>query len=130
MKKILCHLFIVWLTLLSVCASAHATTEALHKALSTHEQSDQDSHQFAAAADANIQAMPAADAGHSDSCNPNHCGHGHTAGVATGQRASFKTAAEATLPKSPENWVSSPVISNIERPKWPVTTPAVVNLLG
>ena len=130
MKKILCQLFIVWLTLLSLCASAHATTEALHKALYTHEQSDQDSHQLAAAGDATISAVPATDAGHADSCNPNHCGHGHTAGVATGHGNRFKADAQSALPKSRESWVGSPVTSNIERPKWPVTTPAVVNLLG
>ncbi len=44
--------------------------------------------------------------------------------------ACLRVGAAATTPMSRSCWASAAIVNNIERPKWPFTTPAVVSLLN
>ena len=125
-KKMMCHLLIVWLTLMSVGANAHVTSDAAHEVLYTQDQAVHETQNHTTIFD----AVTTADSSHADICNQSHCGHGHTAGMLTRHGTCVKTDTVTTVPTSRASWASSTITSNIERPKWPVTTPAVVNLLS
>ena len=125
-KTIICNSLIVWLTFMSVGANAHATSDAAHETLYTHDH-------FAEEKQNNLVAFDVAsspEASHADNCNHSHCGHGHAAGLLTrdGPSANLNTAIK--LQTSRTSWATSHIDNNIERPKWPVTTPAVVSLLS
>ena len=136
MKEFFFGLMFVWLTLVSAGASAHAVhhsaressvkvvQKAVHQAEQPQHGTAQDKQSHAARYDA---AAPT-EASHADTCDHSHCGHGHAAGLPTpdGSYASTDTAGKA--PASRMSHASSDITNNIERPKWPVTTPAVVNL--
>ena len=66
---------------------------------------------------------------HTDSCSHSHCGHSHAAGVMAVHSTYVAAGATTGVPTLGASWASSAVIDNIERPKWPFTTPAVVSLL-
>lgn len=111
---------------MSVSANAHATRDAAHETFYTHDHAAHDTHTHAATP-AEAKAF---DASHADTCNQSHCGHSHTAVILTGPRSSVNTDTPAIFPANPTHWASSPTTNNIERPKWLVTTPAVVSLLS
>jgi hypothetical protein len=125
-KKIICHLLIVWLVLMSGGSYAHATGDAAHETDYAHDHSAHKTQNQAAAVD----SLTAADAAPADACNPSHCGHGHTTVVPTQHSTHGKTAAVSVTPQFVTSWATSHITSNIERPKWPVATPAVVNRLS
>lgn len=125
-KKIMCYLLMVWLALVSVGANAHASIGAAHATWHTHAHTTQKTQHHAAA----VPQALSTDTSHADTCNHSHCGHGHAAGMLGHQGTSVETDATAALPVSHANWASGPISSNIERPKWSVTTPAVVSLLS
>ena len=115
-----------WLAVMSGAATAHATAEAAHPSSHTHDHAP-----HAAEHDAfPTEEAAANDASHVDTCQQGHCGHGHTTGVLAANRAFNQADALTAAPSSHASWVSSPITANIERPKWLVTTPAVVSLLS
>lgn len=122
----MCHLLIVWLVLMSGGSHAHATSDAAHGTGHAHDHSAHLTQNQAAA----IDAVTAADAAPAEACNQSHCGHSHTTGVLTQHATSIKTDGLSCAPKFRDSWASSLITSNIERPKWSVTTPAVVNRLS
>jgi hypothetical protein len=129
-KKLMCYLLIVWLALMSGGANAHAAKEAAHEASHTHDHPSQKMQSQSAALDISADAVTAADVSHTDTCNQSHCGHGHATGMLTRHNRYANTDVNAVVPTSRESWASSSVTSNIERPKWIFTTPAVVSLLS
>jgi hypothetical protein len=129
-KNLACYLLIVWLALMSAGANAYATTDPEHVAPHTHSHAFQDTHDHTPPPDVAIQAPTAQDASHADTCSQSHCGHGHPTGLLAHYGTSVKTDLLTAAPISHPSWASSAITSNIERPKWPFTTPAVVSLLS
>lgn len=106
---------------MSGAAAAHATVEA------THDAGHAVAH--ALAHDAGSDETSHTDADHPDTCNQSHCGYGHNPGLFAALKACPKTEAASIAPPASNIWASSGIHNNIERPKWIVTTPAVVSLL-
>ena len=125
-KKFICSLLMVWLTFMSLDASAHATNDAAHETLYTHDHSSQKLQDQVAAFD----AASSAEASHADTCSHSHCGHSHVTGMLTRGDSYEDTDAQSQATSSRTSWASSHIANDIERPKWPVTTPAVVSLLS
>ena len=125
-KKFICSFLIVWLTFMSVGANAHATNDAAHQAPYTQDYFAQEKQNHVAAFD----TASSMDVSHADTCNHSHCGHGHAAGLLTRDGSYGNTDTATQVTSSRTSWASSHIVNNIERPKWPVTTPAVVNLLS
>ena len=133
MKKLTCYLLIFWLALMWGGANAHAHSVEHH----AHEAHTAHAHE------ANTQAMTgdagtSADASQTDNNTKNmtqgHCSHGHSHHQAAGLPSSCVVLTVAALPnvKPISNLApaSSAITNNIERPKWPITTPVVVSLLN
>jgi hypothetical protein len=121
-KKMACYLLMVWLTLMSASAFAHA--------LHTHDQPAQVSQSQMQAPSLAADAASEADTSHVDSCNHAHCGHGHAVGMLAAQSTTLRTDTRTAAPSSRASWASSLIANDIERPKWYVTTLAVVSLLS
>lgn len=126
-KRLICHLLIVWLALLSGGAHAHAAADAAHAldhaALHAAVQDD--------GASTSPQA-PQATATHGsevhETCSLSHCGHGHATGMLPSLSMRLSDApAGAPLPTL-QAWAGREQPNTIERPQWSLTTPAVVNL--
>ena len=124
MRKLICYLLIVWLALVSGGASAHGASDAAHEALHAAHTHQLSSHTPASADNEQLQAD------HANACNQSQCGHGHCAGLLMPPGAPPKVADAASVPLSRGCWASAAIVNNIERPKWPFTTPAVVSLLS
>ena len=128
MKRLVCYLLIVWLTVMSGGASASAIGKVDQSTAYTHDHAAPEVHSNSNSAAPDPFA--AADCGHSDACNHSHCGHHHAAGLLTRHGSAIKENIPSNAPTSTTSWASSGITSNIERPKWILTTPAVVNLLS
>lgn len=125
MRKLLCYLLFAWLGLLSVSASAHGIHDvAQHQTNATSAATQSHAENEAAPAQ-----QIANDAAQHELCTHAHCGHSHTAGLATYVGVQAVTAAQSALPALSVSWFSSAIANNIERPKWSTATPAVVSLL-
>lgn len=111
-------------------ANAYVTSDAEHIAPHSHSQVSQDTHDNTPPPDLAIQVPTAQDANHADTCSQSHCGHSHAAGLLAPHGTSVKTDLLTAAPTSQPSWASNAITSNIERPKWPFTTPAVVSLLS
>jgi hypothetical protein len=129
-KNLVCYLLIVWLALMSGGANAYVTSDAEHVAPHSHSQASQDTYDHTPPPDVAIQAPTAQDASHADTCSQSHCGHGHATGLLAPHGTSVKTDLLTAAPAYQPSWASNAITSNIERPKWPFTTPAVVSLLS
>lgn len=119
-KRLICHLLIVWLALLSGGAHAHAAADAAQELghIAAHAVEGQGVE----------HAAVTHDHGHSETCGLNHCGHGHATGMLPNANLHLSDVpAIAALP-TPQAWASHEQANSIERPKWQFTTPAVVNL--
>jgi hypothetical protein len=120
-KRLVCHFLIVWLALLSGGVHAHAAADAAQEL----------GHLAAHAVEAQLAGadqVGAHDHAHSETCSLSHCGHGHATGLLAGAGLRFTdTKAPAPLP-TPPSWASREQPDSIERPKWRLTTLAVVNL--
>ena len=142
-KKLLFGMVFVWLTLMSAGASAHAMhyggnnngnnsaykTEPAHHPANAQENPTHAAVHGSALIDPALPgAATSAEPSHTEICEHSHCGHAHVVGMPTqnGSHANIDTAGKT--PTSRISHASSHVTNNIERPKWPVTTPAVVNL--
>ena len=125
-KTVICNLLMVWLTLMSVGANAHPTNDAAQKTFYTHEHSAEKQQHHVAAFD----TASLVEVSHTDTCSHSHCGHSHAAGLLGQESASGKTDTATKVPDDRTSWATGHIVNNIERPKWPVTTPAVVNLLS
>lgn len=125
-KRLVCLFLVVWLTLLSGGAYAHAATDAAQEL----------SHIVAHATEAQLAVANGSDArsyadeahGHSETCSQSHCGHSHTTGMLTTSDLRFSDAVAGDACPSPNFWVSHEHPNSIERPKWSTTTSLVVNL--
>ena len=124
-KKTLFYLLIMCLALISGVANAHATAGIAHPVSHSH------GHGSLAPQSQNIdiEAGKNGDAAHADHCNQSHCGHGQISGLLALYSISFKIDALTCAPTSSTSWASSLIVANIERPKWPFITLAVVSLL-
>jgi hypothetical protein len=129
-KKLVCYLLIVWLALMASGANAYSTSDAEHVAPHAHDHTAQDTHDHQPQLDVAIQSPTTQDASHADTCSQSHCGHGHATGLLAPHGTSIKTDRLNAAPTSRASWASSAITANIERPKWPSTTPAVVSLLS
>ena len=125
-KTLICIVALIWLTFMSAGAHAHAANHTAHKAEYTNIHASQKNQNDAAAFD----APTSAEVSHFDTCNHSHCGHGHLAGPIAQDRSCGNTDTTISAPSARTNWATIHIANNIERPKWPVTTPAVVNLLS
>ena len=114
------------MTFMSFGIDAHAAHLATHETFHTLNHSVQKQHDNAAASEATSPVEASA----ADSCNECHCGHGHAVGMLASQRAGVAKNTLMNAPSFRTTWIIAPTISNIERPNWNVTTPAVVNLLS
>jgi len=121
-NRLICTFLIAWLALLSIASHAYAAADAAHEMshLSMPETGGADvagGHRIAKA-----KADPAHGHDHADTCS-----HSHQTGVPTtayeGLADAGSTAPLATL----QPWDSRERPDSIERPKWILTTPAVVN---
>jgi hypothetical protein len=127
-KKLVCYFLIVWLALIAGGANAHASSGATHGA--DHASYVHTTVGDAANEDASgIDELGTADASISEACNQSHCSHNHGTALPTSTVAQAKANSVSDAPKSLASWASAAASNNIERPKWPFTTPAVVSLL-
>ena len=128
-KKLICHFLIVWMALFAGGANAHGISDSAHGA-------EHAGHAHSTTVDSSIElsADPAnADRTSADivtTCSQSHCGHGHSTGMLMLPSTCIKINAVTDAPLSSSRWASAAIADNIERPKWPFTTPAVVSLLS
>jgi len=124
-KRFICHFMIVWLALLSGGAHAHAATAA------AQELGPIAAHAFEAQIGGEEGTEPSGAAhepGHADTCSLSQCGHSNATGMLSSVPFRLSDAlAGAPLP-SAQAWAGREQPNTIERPKWTLTTPAVVNL--
>lgn len=128
-KKLICHFLIVWMALFAGGANAHGISDLAHGA-------EHAGHAHSTSVDASIEVS--ADRANADrasadivkTCSQSHCGHGHSTGMLMLPSACIKMDAVADAPLSSNRWASAAIADNIERPKWLLTTPAVVSLLS
>ena len=125
-KKLVYCLLTMWLVLLSAGANAHVALQAAPAAAHSQYHASLTTQHHVAAAD----GIAAVDVKHADTCSHSHCGHGYATGIAAGLYAWVKNNDPTDAPATRVSWLSSAVTDNIERPKWPVITPAVVSLLS
>jgi len=132
----------VWMALMSGGANAHmhSVDHHWHEAHSAHDHDHNHNHDHGDAAKviAGATTMLAdssmLDANNAETLTQAHYSHGHSHHHAAGLPASCDMLAAVAPPSiKPVSClpiVSSAIANNIERPKWPVTTPAVVSLLS
>lgn len=65
---------------------------------------------------------------HSENCSHSHCGHSHATGILPTLQTALPDARRDMALSRQALWSSGKFATNIERPKWSPTTPAVVNL--
>ena len=133
MKKLVCHLLIVWLALVSGGASAHAISDVAHMAghgaVNVHPASGQATQTQSAQDDTrNPATVAAADTSPTDACSQTHCGHGHATGILETQSTFALVDAATSAPATHRRDTSNIIATTIERPNWCFTTPAVVSL--
>ena len=128
-KRLICTFFIAWLALLSVGSQAYTTADAAHELshLSVLETGGADVAESVNIAKA--KADPAHGHDHFDTCGLSHCSHAHTTGVPNTHHAGLADAGSTAPLATLQPWDSRERPDSIERPKWVLTTPAVVNLL-
>ncbi|GAB3478474.1 hypothetical protein [Polaromonas eurypsychrophila] len=125
MNRFICHLLIVWLTLLAGGAHAHAAADAAQEL--DHIAAHAIEAQLAGTQDAEKSAITH-DHGHSETCGLSHCGHGHSTGMLATANLCFSDAGVGAAFPTPQAWACREQPNSIERPKWAFTTLAVVNL--
>ncbi len=117
--RLVCQFLIVWLALLSSGAHAHATADAVR------EMGHVAAHAEAAGAETAGMDL---DHDATEPCGLGHCGHGHATGLLQGGDLRFSEAGAGAPPPACQARSGREPPANIERPKWVVTTPTVVNL--
>lgn len=119
-------------------AHMHSVDHHWHEAHSAHDHDHNHDHGEAAKVIAGATTMLAdssmLDANNAETLTQAHYSHGHSHHHAAGLPASCDMLAAVDPPSikpvSRLPIVSSAIANNIERPKWPVTMPAVVSLLS
>lgn len=125
-KKLFCYLLISWLALIAGGANAHSISDTAHAA-------EHFTHMHAADTDAATHEaldINSAVADSTDHCNQSHCGHSHGAAIPTSPGTHLKANNRTHAPNTSSRWASAAIADSIERPKWPLTTSAVVSLLS
>ncbi len=134
MKKIVCCLLIVWLVLLSGGVNAHEHAADHHSYEATHPHNHSDGEHAAINDISTLGDIVKIDAAPAETLSQAHSGHCHNHNHVTGLPLDSGTVAVANpptpVPVSRHQWTSGPNTSNIDRPKWTVTTPTVVSLLS
>lgn len=128
-KRFICHFLIVWLTLLSGGAYAHAAADAAHEVsyIAVHASELQAANATATSGQTEKNDK-AHGHEHAESCVLSHCGHGHSTGMLpTAPLRLSDVLIGAPLPGA-QAWISREQPNSIERPKWVHTTSQVVNL--
>ena len=131
-KKFVCYLLIVWMTLVAGGANAlaHSVNHHAHDALHAHDHSSLDT----SVESITSQDDTALDADYPEKSSQHPSGHCHTHHQAAGLPSCHDMLPVADLPNfAPvfrQRLASIAVANNIERPKWVATTPAVVSLLS
>lgn len=126
-KRLICQFLIVWMALLSGGAHAHAASDAVHEMdhAAMHAAHMDDSRNASPEAQ---KAATAHGSEHSETCSLSHCGHSHATGMLPSMPLRLGDApAGAPLPTL-QTWAGREQPNTIDRPKWKVTTLAVVNL--
>ena len=132
--RFICHFLIVWLTLLA--GGAHALADARHEASHAPvtaaavmtESADTDPSAAAQQAPGATELEVSHDKAQSENCSQSHCGHVHAIDMLPTLQTSLPAASRDVALIRHVRWSSSRFATNIERPKWSRTTPAVVNL--
>lgn len=128
-KKLICHFLIVWMALFAGGVNAHGISDSAHGA-------EHAGHAHSTTVDSSVEvsAEPAnADRASADivkTCSQSHCGHGHSTGMLMLPSTCIRMDAVTDAPLSSSRWASAAIADNIERPKWHLTTSAVVSLLS
>lgn len=128
-KNLICHFLIVWMALFAGGVNAHGISDSAHGA-------EHAGHAHSTTVDSSVEvsADPAnADRASADivkTCSQSHCGHGHSTGMLMLPSTCIRMDAVTDAPLSSSRWASAAIADNIERPKWPLATPAVVSLLS
>jgi hypothetical protein len=132
-KKLICYFLIVWMALFAGGANAHGISNLAHgseHAGHGHDTSVDQSFEPSIDVAADRVNADRASVDIDNTCSQSHCGHGHSTGLLMLPSAWMKMDATADGPLSSRCWASAAITDNIERPKWQVTTPAVVSLLS
>ena len=123
-KKIVCRLLIVWLSLVSSGVSAHAMNDEAHDASHAVYVVEQNSPLYISALDANMST----EVNHCDACIHTNCCF--VSALVVRLVTHIAPDLQAVVPAFQRRWFSHLIFSNIDRPKWLHTTPAVVSLLS
>lgn len=115
-----------WLALMASGANAHGISDKAQVAERSVHMRAADTH---AGIDKVLESSNAT-ADSTDHCNQSHCGHSHGAAIPTSPGTHLKASSQTHAPKTSSYWASAAIADTIERPKWPVTTSAVVSLLS
>ena len=118
----------VLLALMSAGASAHAGHGNVHKVGPKVADVHHSAVQEKQSPEVIHGAAIATEATHLDTCDHSHCGHAQLAGLLTRDASDWSIDTASNVPTPRTSWATNHITNNIERPKWPATTPAVVNL--
>ena len=149
-KKITCYLLIVWLTLMSGGVNAHVHASEHHSHHVNQAQDDYLSHDHRLDLDQEIDSVSGSKTASSEfapggdglqtsvdsteKVNQAHFSHGHNHSHCAYMPTSCDAMAVTDVPGFTsflcQQWVCKTIANTIERPKWLLTTHAVVNLLG
>ena len=127
-KSLICYLFIVWLTLLSGGSQAYALVDSVHELKHLNSFATDAAGDTGTRSDGNAVAIPAHDHDHVDTCGPSQCGHGHNVGLPASSPTHSGDEGGSNPFAALQAWVHRYHPDSIERPKWFLTTLAVVNL--
>ena len=132
-RKLFYGLMFTLLALMSAGASAHAGHAAhgrVHSADGKVAYAHQSATQEKQSHTLVYGVASKAETSHVDTCDHSHCGHAQVAGLLARDGSDWNIDTASNAPTQHTSWATSHVTNNIERPKWPVTTPAVVSLLS
>ena len=138
MKKLVCYFLIVWLALMAGGANAHTHSADMHShdVIHAHDHDHDHDHNNSVLANVGetslLEDASTLDADYSEKLNKVHPCHSHTHHHAAGLPSCHDMLAVADLPSlTPvfsQRFACTALANDVERPKWPFTTPAVVSL--
>ena len=133
-KKLVCYMLIVWLALMAGGANAHTHSADMHSHDVIHAHDHDKSVLANIGESTSLEDASTLDADYSEKLNKVHSCHSHTHHHAAGLPSCHDMLAVADLPSlTPvfsQRFACIALANDVERPKWPFTTPAVVSLLS
>ena len=136
-KRFWLSLLTIWLTCVFVGVDAHAMSETAHEAAheTTHEaEHSHDAttaghhHMAASSSDANASADDTTDHCDQRYCDQRHCGHCHAVCTVIKEDGRVGNVGSTKVFNTLLGHRGTVLSSDIERPKWSSSTPAVVSL--